>query len=109
MRLFSCDVCGKTLNPQTDPRFVWKVEGTPVPTDEEPTVLEDDDLEIDDSVDTVDELLIEREQREDDGDTVEMLPVCVRRAYDVCGGCYMKLVNDPLGLDAKKARPFSRN
>ena len=111
MRLFSCDVCGKTLHP-TDPRFAWKVEGSPVSEVDEPTVLEgDDDGEGDlDAVDSMDELLLEREGRDDaDGDTAEMLPVCVRRTYDVCGGCYVRLVNDPLGIESRKARPFSRN
>ncbi|QEL14466.1 hypothetical protein [Limnoglobus roseus] len=113
MRLFSCDVCGKTLNPDTDPRFVWKVEGSPVSEELEPTVLEEDDLEADeDSVESMDELLLEREgqsEADDARDTAEMLPVCVRRAYDICGTCYLKLVNDPLGLESRKARPFSRN
>ncbi len=111
MRLFSCDVCGKTLNPDADLRFVWKIEGSPVSEAQEPTVLEgDDDLEDDqDSVETVDELLLERTERDDAGDTTEMLPVCVRRTYDVCGTCYGKLVLDPLGLESRKVRPFSRN
>lgn len=109
MQLFSCDVCGKTLRPDLDPRFVWKVEGGPVAAEDEPTVLEDDEADLD-AVDGVDELLLEREERtESDGDTAEMLPVCVRRTFDVCGGCYSKLVNDPLGRESRKARPFSRN
>ena len=110
MRLFSCDVCGKTLHDH-DPRFAWSIEGGPVRADEEPTVLEDDECDLD-SVDGVDELLLEREGRTEtdtDGDTAEMLPVCVRRTYDVCGGCYGKLVSDPLGRESRKARPFSRN
>lgn len=113
MRLYSCDACGKTL--ESVGRFVWKVDGGPNAEAEEPTVLEGDDAESDlDSVETMDELLLERETlheecEEHDGDTVEMLPVCVRRSYDVCGGCYMKLVNDPLGIAARKARPYSRN
>lgn len=116
MRLYSCDVCGKTLNPDLDPRFMWKVEGGPAPVDDdEPTVLEGDEYEGDtDSVEAVDDLLVERETLHDDndshdGETLEMLPVCVRRSYDVCGGCYMKLAKDPLGLEARKSRPFSRN
>lgn len=121
MRLYSCDVCGKTLDPETDPCFAWKVEGGPVVTDEEPTVLEGDESESDsDSVDAMDLLLAAREDREtvqdeDDedvdgvGETVEMMPASLRRSFDVCGGCYTKLIHDPLGLEARKARPFSRN
>lgn len=111
MQLFSCDVCGKTLHPETDARFVWKVEGGPVSAEDEPTVLEDDENDLD-TVDSMDELLLEREgqtESDGDGDTAEMLPVCVRRTYDICGGCYSKLVNDPLGRESRKARPFSRN
>ena len=113
MRLYSCDACGKTL--EADSQFVWKVDGGPSSEMEEPTVLEGDEFEGDtDSVEEVDELLLERETLHDendshDGETLEMLPVCVRRAFDVCGGCYMRLVKDPLGLEARKARPFSRN
>lgn len=119
MRLYSCDVCGKTLDPEIDPCFAWKVEGGPVVSDEEPTVLEGDDAESDsDSVEAMDLLLAGREEREtvqdedeDDGDgeTVEMMPVCTRRSFDVCGGCYTKLLHDPLGLQSRKTRPFSRN
>lgn len=112
MRLYSCDVCGKTLQPNS--RFLWKVEGGPVASHDEPTVLENDELDETDSVEEVDELLIERETQHDesdetDGETVEMLPICTRRSFDVCGSCYMKLVSDPLGREARQARPYSRN
>ncbi len=118
MKLYSCDLCGKTLHSEHDSRFVWKIDGQPAARDDESTVLEGDDQDSDlDSVESVDELLLERETLEtheendnSESETLEMLPVCVRRSYDVCGGCYMKLVNDPLGLEARKSRrPFSRN
>ncbi|MBX3400189.1 MAG: hypothetical protein KF873_15765 [Gemmataceae bacterium] len=116
MRLYSCDVCGKTLDPALEPRFAWKVNGGLVSADEEPTVLEGDDESDTDSVDEMDELLGERETRHDesesdtDGETLEMHPIDVHRSFDVCGGCYMKLVRDPLGREARKsARPYSRN
>jgi hypothetical protein len=116
MRLYSCDVCGKNLDPTLEPRFVWKVDGGPVDTNEEPTVLEgDDEFERDtDSIEEVDELLIERETRHDetdsDGETLEMHPIGFRRSFDVCSGCYAKLAGDPLGRESRKsARPYSRN
>jgi hypothetical protein len=111
MKHFSCDVCGKTLHPNGEARFVWTVHGTPAldDLDDENTTLDEADLE-EDSIDSMDELLAEREeQHTTDGDTVEMLPVCLQRAYDLCSGCYARMVNDPLGQETRKAQPFSRN
>jgi hypothetical protein len=103
MRHFSCDLCGKTLAPGDGPRFLVRVEGFPVT---EPADAADTDA---DSIDSMDELLVEMEQSEGEPETVEMVPVSARREYDLCGGCYTKLLRDPLGLESRRTIPLSRN
>jgi hypothetical protein len=107
MRHFSCDLCGKSLSPGDDPRYMVRVEGYAM-TDEETTLDENDA----DSVDAMDEMLTEQvafEAVEEDGDTVEMPPVSAKKEYDLCRSCYARLLNDPLGLETRHSPRFSRN
>ena len=108
MRHFSCDLCGKTLDPAGEPRYLVRLEGSAV-AEELPAVPESEA----DSVDAMDEFLTEQvafEALEDkERDTVELPPVCAKREYDLCRGCYSRLLNDPLGLTARHAPGFSRN
>lgn len=105
MRHFSCDLCGRSLTPSGEARYLVRVEGFPVAdtaySDAEP---------VEDAIDAMDELLANTPPPDDrDGDTVEMMPVTSVKEYDLCGSCYSKLQSDPLGLQARRKVRVSRN
>src|SRR5437016_14588033 len=99
MRHFSCDLCGKSLSPGDDPRYMVRVEGDAM-TDSE-TVVDESDA---DSVDAMDEILTEQvafESVDEECDGLDMPPVSAKKEYDLCRGCYARLLNDPLGLETR--------
>jgi hypothetical protein len=107
MRHVICDACGQTLTLGKDALYTWSIVANPMmepsPVDEVDVPNHDPDL---DSIDEMDAMLVERGE---DGDTVEMLPVCVQRHYEICSGCYGRLLADPLGTETRRAMRFSRN
>jgi hypothetical protein len=106
MRHFSCDLCGKSLTPGSDSRYVVRVEGFAAV---EPLVLADEDLETD-SIEAMAELLEEMEVREClDEPVADDPPANARREYDLCPCCYRKLLSDPLGLESRRKLQFSEN
>jgi hypothetical protein len=108
MRHFSCDLCGKSLTPGSDARYVVRVEGFAAV---EPLLLTDADLDTD-AIEEMAELLEEMEVAEDCRDEVaaeEDLPANARREYDLCPCCYRKLLTDPLGLESRRKLQFSEN
>ena len=107
MRHFSCDLCGKTLLPSEEPRYLVRVEGFAVA--EEETVLDESEA---DSVDAMEEFLTEQvafEALEEDGDSAERPPGSAKKEYDLCRGCYARMLSDPLGLETRHSPRFSRN
>jgi hypothetical protein len=109
MRHFSCDLCGKSLTPGSDSRYVVRVEGFAAV---EPTVLTEEDLDTD-SIDAMTDLLEEMEVNErldnDNAAAEDDLPANARREYDLCPSCYRKLLADPLGLESRRKLQFSQN
>ncbi|CAN5477270.1 hypothetical protein BH11PLA2_BH11PLA2_17120 [soil metagenome] len=106
MQYFCCDLCGKHLSPGDEARYCVRIDG--FAADEE-TVLEETEA---DAVDAMDEYLMEQvalEAASEDGDSPEMLPVNTSREYDLCRGCYSKLLSDPLGRQRQQSPRFSRN
>lgn len=107
MRHFSCDLCGRTLAPGDVPRYLVRVEGYAISEGE--AALEEIDA---DSVDVMDELLTEQvafEALSEESDHTCAAPGSSHREYDLCRGCYARLLNDPLGLETRNAPRFSRN
>lgn len=106
---FSCDLCGKTLNPTDEPRYVLRLEGFAICNQDEAIV---DDTEAD-SVDAMEEYLTEQVAFEamDDSETInsDSPPQSTKREYDLCRGCYARMLSDPLGLETRQAPRFSRN
>jgi hypothetical protein len=100
---FSCDICGKDLDPEGSARYVVKMEAFAA-TD--PAQLTDDDLDTD-HVEEMAQLLNEIE----DGETTapEVLPTTKKLRFDLCPMCYRKFVNDPLGREAAARLNFSEN
>ncbi len=108
MRHFSCDLCGKTLTPGDDARYVVRIEGYAI-LDEEETVLDESEA---DSVDSMDELLTEQvafEALEDESVSDDMVPASAKKEYDLCRGCYARMLRDPLGTTMRHSPGFSRN
>ena len=101
MRHFSCDLCGKDLTPDSDARFILRMEVFPAHNPDELTTADLDQ----DQVDAMAEMLEEIEQ----GLTTKPpAPSCRQLEYDLCPGCHRKFVADPLGRAARKWR-FSPN
>jgi hypothetical protein len=100
---FSCDICGKDLDPEGSARYVVKKEAFAA-TD--PAQLTDDDLDTD-HVEEMAQLLNEIE----DGETTapEVLPTTKKLRFDLCPMCYRKFVKDPLGREAAARLNFSEN
>lgn len=108
MRHFSCDLCGKSLPPGGDARYVVRVEGFAAV---EPPVLTDADADADtvEEMDAFLEELAENERLADEGERTDDAPANARKEYDLCPKCYAKLLADPLGLESRRKMQFSQN
>ncbi|MEO0531202.1 MAG: hypothetical protein AAF266_11610 [Planctomycetota bacterium] len=85
---FTCDGCGRTINPNNETRFVVRME-VYAAVEDEPTALADepDHLEeIEDLLERMDDL---------DNDVDEQLYRMVR--HDLCSDCRERLLSNPLG------------
>jgi len=100
---YSCDLCGRELDPKNDLRYVVKME---VCAALDPVVT-DDDEEDRDHLQEVQDILEGMENAEDDqiGDDVYQ-----QMRFDLCPECRKKFVKSPLGREAvAKAFDFSEN
>lgn len=107
MRHYSCDLCGKTLVPADEARYLVRIEGYAVAAAD--ALPEESEA---DSVDAMDELLTEQvafEAISEDGVRADAVPPSAKREYDLCRGCYARMLSDPLGTSARQAPRFSRN
>ena len=109
MKHFSCDYCGKELQPQTDARYSLRMEARLVcesaPLDDD-TLLEHEPL---DPVDAMEDLLSETEDTFDETTPLHTPVAPLDRTYDLCAGCYGRIQADPLGLDRVRRFQFSDN
>jgi hypothetical protein len=99
----TCDLCGKTLCPGQDQRFVVKME---VFAAHDPGKITEADLD-DDHMEAVSELLRESEDNPDDPDLAE--PVYKHFRYDLCPECHKRFLRDPLSRDSAQKFDFSKN
>ena len=104
MRHFSCDLCGKTLHPATDTRYVVRVESYPVAAPAELTAA---DLDTD-HVEAMAEILDALEAAGDDR-AAKPSPAGAKSEHDLCAACHRKLRADPLGREPKRKLHFSKN
>jgi hypothetical protein len=102
MMYFACDLCGKTLVPGEDSRYVVKIEACAAP---DPIELTEEDL-AEDHMEAVSQLLREMEDGADDvdGDSSSK-----NFRFDLCPECHKRFVRDPLGKDHSHKLYFSKN
>ena len=98
---FSCDLCGKELQPDADRRYVVKME---IYAAHDPNELTEDDLD-DDHLETLGDLL---QQIEEDGLEDDLTPMYKQIRYDLCPDCHKRFLRDPLNKEAHKF-DFSEN
>ena len=102
MRHYSCDICGKDLIPDIDPRFIVRMESYLANFSCE---LTEADLDQD-QVEAMAEILNELEESGED--TSLPTPERLKREFDLCSSCHCKFIGDPLGREQRNLH-FSSN
>ena len=98
MQHHSCDYCGKELFPHADARYSLRMEARMVC---EGVELTEGDLARNDQdpVDAMEDWLAEPGTPFDETTETPLPLAPLLRSFDLCGGCYGRILNDPLGLD----------
>jgi len=101
---YNCDMCGKSLVPEEDDRYVVKIE----------IYAACDSMEVDDDdlIDDVEEDDEEEEEEEevDNIDLEEMDGVEYKTfRYDLCSKCHSRYMQDPLSINSIRRGRFSEN
>ena len=101
---YNCDMCGKSLVPEEDDRYVVKIE----------IYAACDSMEVDDDEDLIDDL--EEDDDDDDDDEVDNLdPEEIDGVeyktfrYDLCSKCHSRYLQDPLSINSIRRGRFSEN
>ena len=100
MQHFSCDLCGKSMTPGDDRRYVVKVE---VFAAHDPAELTDADLDID-NMEEISQMLAEADEM-----PADLAPAFKQLRFDLCPDCHVKFLRDPLNKDAATKYHFSEN
>lgn len=92
MMHFTCDLCGKDMQPQEEQRYVIKIQAFAA---HDPAELTEEDLD-DDHLEEISHILGDQE-----GNGVAAnLPAATRSfRYDLCPHCHERFLRDPLGRD----------
>lgn len=98
---FSCDRCKREIDPDTELRYVVRLEVQAMMEPCESEVADDRDhlVEIQD--------ILERLDDELDDNVGE--DVYQRRRFDLCPSCYRKYIKNPLGREVVPQLNFSKN
>lgn len=99
---YSCDRCKRTMNPESDLRYVVKVE---IHAAMEPADVE----EIDDDRDYLLEIQDILERLDDEDDDAIGEDVYQKRRYDLCPDCFRSYTKNPLGREMSAHIGFSQN
>ena len=99
---FTCDLCGKDLTSNGDPRYVVKIAAY---AGFDPNQISDEDLE-EDHMEAVSEIL-----RREEADGSPELDAATFKGFrfDLCGDCHCRFVKDPLNRHTHKLLNFSKN
>jgi protein-arginine kinase activator protein McsA len=101
MMHFSCDLCGKTIQPGDDQRYIVKIETCAA---QNSTQMTEADLE-DDHMQEISQLLRSMEDNLDEQDG----PTNTDFRFDLCPNCHKRFVRDPLGKEQSHKLFFSKN
>ncbi len=99
---YNCDMCGKSLVPEEDDRYVVKIE----------IYAACDSMEVDDDEGLIDDFEEEEEEEEevDNIDPEEMDGVEYKTfRYDLCSKCHSRYMQDPLSINSIRRGRFSEN
>jgi hypothetical protein len=98
---FTCDVCKRELDPDTDLRYVVRME-VYAALDRSDVVIDDDRdhlEEIDDMLEAGDDL----DAGQTDGEAYQLM------RFDLCSECRKRFLRDPLGRRLAQQLDFSQN
>ena len=102
---YNCDMCGNSLVPEEDDRYVVKIE----------IYAACDSMEVDDDDDLIDDFEEddEEEEEEEEEDNInheEMDGVEYKTfRYDLCSKCHSRYMQDPLSINSVRRGRFSEN
>jgi hypothetical protein len=100
---YNCDMCGKSLVPEEDDRYVVKIEiyaaCDSMDVDDDDEELINDFEEEDEDDDEVDSL---------DPDEIDSIEYKTFR-YDLCSKCHSMYLQDPLSIKSIRRGRFSEN
>ena len=103
---YNCDMCGKSLVPEEDDRYVVKIE----------IYAACDSMEVDDDEDLINDLEEDDDDVDEDEDEVDNLgPEEIDGVeyktfrYDLCSKCHSRYLQDPLSINSIRRGRFSEN
>ena len=102
---YSCDVCKRPIDPETDVRHVVKIEVFPAIDDPACGCSEGEGLADADHLEEMQDLL----EKLDDGDVTSLDDGTRSLRFDLCDACRQRFVKNPLGMKSGKHFDFSNN
>jgi len=100
---YSCDLCGRDLDPRDDLRYVVKME---VYAAFDPQSCDDEDEHDRDHLEEIQDIL---ERLDDTDDPHVGEDVYQQLRFDLCPSCRRRFASNPLGREAAKLIGFSEN
>lgn len=102
---YNCDMCGKSLVPEEDDRYVVKIE----------IYAACDSMEADDDEDLIDDFEEDDDEEEDEEEVDNIDPEETDDVeyktfrYDLCSKCHSRYMLDPLSINSIRRGRFSEN
>ncbi len=100
---YSCDMCGRSLVPEEDDRYVVKIEVyaacDSIDDDDDEMITDFEEEDVEEGDDEVDNL---------DSDEIDSLEYKTFR-YDLCCKCHSRYLQDPLSIKSIRRGRFSEN
>ena len=98
---FTCDRCKREIDPETELRYVVRLEVQ--------AMLEPSEMELEDDRDHLVEVQEILERLDDECNDAIGDDIYQRRRYDLCPSCYRKYMKNPLGREFAGHLNFSKN